>query len=309
MELRQVRYFVAVATERNFGRASQRLRIAQSGLSQQIKVLERSLGVELFDRGSRPIRLTPEGEIFLEEARLILELADRAKEKVRLARDGKGGVVRFGTTAFGHPPLIDELLWSARARLDDVDISIQLATVIHNVAALNRHELDITFAYVPFESERTARYLRMGWIELGLAIPEDHRLADVGRVARGDFLDEPFLVGPRSANPPLADHVYRSLFGKADPPNPVALNDVGGRFRLVAEGVGITPVSIPTETAQPIPGVVFRRIEEPVPTIEYGLLWFDDHGSPGLDALLEIAREVAEPDRDPAIDLLAIQAR
>ena len=308
MELRQVRYFVAVAGERNFGRAAERLRIAQSGLSQQIKVLERSLGVELFDRNSRPIGLTPEGEIFLEEARRLLEVADAAKEKVRLARDHQTATLKFGSSAFGNPPTIDEVLRTARNRLPDVDIAIQLDTVAHNVEALDRRELDIAFTYLPFGSERAPRYLRIGWVELGLALPADHPLAASESIARSAFFDEPFLTAPRSVNQPLADHVYRALFGQADPPNPVELNDVGGRFRLVAQGAGISGVMIPTETANDIPGVVFRRIEDPVPTLEYGLIWLDEHISLTLSAFLDIAREIAASQRDPAIDRLAFQS-
>lgn len=308
MELRQVRYFVAVAGERNFGRAAERLRIAQSGLSQQIKVLERSLGVQLFDRNSRPIGLTREGEIFLEEARRLLELADRAQEKVRLARDHHAATLALGGSAFGHPPAVEELLRTARARLTDVHISLELGSVAHNVAALNRYELDVASVYVPFESARTPRYLRLGWVEMGLALPADHPLAASGTLARSDFFEEPFLVGPRSVNPPLADYVYRELFGQAEPPNAVELDNVRGRFGLVAQGAGITPVSIPTETAVELSGVVFCRIEDPVPTIEYGLIWFDDHTSPMLSGFLEIAREVAESQRDPAIDRLAFQS-
>ena len=301
MELRQVRYFEAVARERSFARAAERLRIAQSGLSQQIMVLERSLGVALFDRTVRPIGLTPEGEVFLEEARRLLELADNAKEKVKLARGHQVATLRFGGSAFGNPPAVDELLREARTRLSDVELQIQLGAASHNIAALEQQELDVVHAYVPFESRGTPRYLRLASIELGLALPADHRLAGAGSIARRDIADEPILVGPRTANPPLAEHVYRALFGRPDPPNLVELNDVRGRFRFVAEGAGITPISIPTESRIPVPGVVFRRVEEPVPTIEYGLLWFDDRMSSGLSAFLELAREIAQRDVDHAV--------
>lgn len=307
MELRQLRYFVAVAEERHFGRAAERLRIAQSGLSQQIKALERSLQARLFDRDARPIELTSAGEAFLEEARLVLELADRAVERVRV-RDGVTTTkLMFGASSFGNGPIIDEVLRVARTRLPDVDVEVHLDTTAHNILALNRRELDVVFAYVPFESATTPRYLRLGSAELVLALSEDHRLAAADRVPRAEILKEPLLVGPRSVNPKFSDHVYRTLLGRIDHPHPVDISDIGAaRFRLVAEGVGISPVGFPLEPLLPIQGVVYRRVEDPAPTIEYGLLWFDDYASPALPAFLDVAREIARKVPAPADDLLPV---
>ena len=88
MRLRQLEYFVAVAEERHFGRAAERLRVAQPGVSQQIKILERSLGAKLFIRGSDGVRLTEAGGALLDHARLVLELADRTSEIPRLVTNG-----------------------------------------------------------------------------------------------------------------------------------------------------------------------------------------------------------------------------
>jgi DNA-binding transcriptional LysR family regulator len=309
VELRQLRYFVAVGEERHFGRAAERLGIAQSGLSQQIKSLERSLRVRLVDRSARPIELTPAGAAFLEEARLVLELADRAVDRVRRTAGSTTSTLRFGGSSLGNGPVVEELLRVARNRLPDVDLQVHLGTTTHNVLSLNRRMLDIVFAYRPFESPKTPEYLRLGAVELVMAIPEHHRLAQRDRIPRAEILKEPFLMGPRSVNPPLADMVHRALLGRIDHPNAVDISDIGSsRFRLVADGVGITPVAVPTETLLPIQGVVYRRVEEPAPTLEYGLLWFEDYVQPALAAFLEIAREIAAKTSDPAEDGLLLSA-
>jgi DNA-binding transcriptional LysR family regulator len=301
VELRQLRYFVAVAEERNFGRAAQRLRIAQSGLSQQIRALERTLGVRLFDRDARPVRLTQRGTALLEHARLILELADRATEQVAAPGGSRTTVLKFGGSSFGNGPVVDQVLTAARARLPDVDLQVSLDTTVHNIAALNRRSLDVIFAYAPYESPETPRYLRLGTIELLLAMPERHRLAAADRVPRDELLKESFLIGPRSINPPLFDRINRLLIGRLHHPKTLEISDVGpARFRLVADGLGVTPVAVPTEQLLPIPGIAYRRIEDPVPTIEHGLLWFDDHVSPAVSAFLDVAREVSEAQ--PRID-------
>lgn len=294
MELRQLRYFVAVAEERNFGRAAERLRIAQSGLSQQIKVLERSLRVRLIDRDARPLALTAEGEILLEQAHLIIELAERVQERVRKPETLRETILKFGGSSFGNGPVVDRVLAAARSRLHNVDLQIHLDTTLHNIQALNRRTVDVAFTYVPFESPKTPRFLRLGTMELVLAIPDRHRLSTSGSVSREELLQEPFLIGPRSINPPLFDRIHRSLIGRLVHPNAVEISDVGAaRFRLVAEGAGITPVAFPTESLLQIPGVVYRRVEDPAPLLEYGLLWFDDNASSALPAFLDIAREIA----------------
>ena len=104
-DLRQFRYFIAVAEERHFGRAAAHLHIAQSGLSQQILKLERSVGVQLLVRDRRGVEITDAGEAFLDCARLTLEMADRAVESAKAAERGKTGLLRVGTTVIGMPPM------------------------------------------------------------------------------------------------------------------------------------------------------------------------------------------------------------
>jgi DNA-binding transcriptional LysR family regulator len=300
VELRQLRYFVIVAEERNFGRAAQRLRIAQPGVSQQIKALERSLNVRLFDREARPIGLTAEGELLLVQARLIIELADRLQEGVRTPGDPGKTILKFGASSFGNGPVVDRVLTAARTRLRSVDLQVFLDTTAHHILALNRRSIDVAFAYLPLESEETPRFLRLGANDLLLALPEHHRLAAAERIPREEILKEPLLIGPRSINPPLVDHILRSLIGRTEHPNTVEISDVGAaRFRLVAEGVGITPVALPTESLLAIPGIVYRRVEDPAPTIEYGLVWFDEHPSPALPAFLDLARAIVAETETP----------
>jgi DNA-binding transcriptional LysR family regulator len=165
----------------------------------------------------------------------------------------------------------------------------------------------VAFTYLPFTSEETPRFLRTGTVDLVLALPQHHRLSAYERIPRDEILGEPFLFGPRSINPPLFDHINRSLFGRVDPPHTVEISDVGpARFRLVAKGAGISVVAVPTETLLPIPGIVYRRVEDPAPTIENGLVWFDEHASPVLTAFLDLAREVVEATPDRAHDRFAL---
>jgi DNA-binding transcriptional LysR family regulator len=294
MELRHVRSFIAVAEEGNFGRAAERLRIAQSAVSQQIKSLERSLGVTLFDRAARPIELTPAGERFLGHARAILESVDRAVDETTAAVTDRRSVLRFGMSSFGGGPVVDELVRLARERLTDVDLQVFLDTTLHNVAALNRGTLDVSITYIPFHAKRHLRFLRLGNIEYKIAVPAGHRLAAVTSIPREDLGDQPVLYMPRTINPLLADHVSWLLFGRADQPWLEVVDGLSRRLELVAEGAGITPVAFPIERLLPVPGVVYRPIAEPAPTLDYGLLWFDDRASAGLLAFLDLAREIED---------------
>lgn len=305
MELRQVRYFLAVEEERHFGRAAERLRIAQSAVSQQMKALERSVGARLFDRTTRPIELTPAGRVFLEHARRIVEGADRAVEEIRSVDPRRGAIVRFGASSFGNGPVVDELLEAARTRLGDIEVQVSFDTTAHNIEALDRRALDATMAYVPYRFEGSPRYLRLGTIEYAFAIPADHPLAAREVISRGALREQPVLFVPRSINPLLAEHVSAQLFGRPDHPW-ADLSDVGARrIELVAEGAWITPVAYPVERILPVPGVVYRRVEDPAPTLEFGLLWYDDHVSPGLEAFLRLAGEIGDRPQEPLEDRLA----
>lgn len=302
VELRQFRYFVAVAEERHFGRAAARLRIAQPGLSQQIKRLERSVGAQLLVRGPRGVELTEPGQAFLDQARLTLDFADRAVASVHLAERGKKYLLRVGAPALAVPPVAEAVLQEFGARFPDVEVEIHPAFHPQLIEELSTHALDAAIVLSPFKVVDPApRFMPLGTLELVVVVPVGHRLAGLERVPRSELLTEPFLDWPRRVNPELIDHVHALLFETGEHPRSVPISelDEARRFALVAQGRGITTkvvLGLPGE--HHAPGVVFRQFEEPVPSIEYGVAWTNAPSSPWVPAFLDVAEEIGQRERE-----------
>ena len=303
VELRQFRYFVAVAEELHFSRAAERLRIAQSGLSQQIKQLERAVGVELLIRDRRGVQLTDAGRVFLDQARLTLELADRAVTSAVMAERGKKGLLRVGTTILAMPPMAGRVLQAFGDRFPDVEVDLRPRRISELIDGISTHALDVAIVVAPFKSlDPPPRYQQLGTYELVAAVPEGHRLARLERVPRPELLTEPFIDAPRNINPEMSNHVHQILFGKLHPQRlEVAELEDARRLELVAEGkgIGLTGTS-PGVEHQAFPGVVFRPLDEDTPRISYGVAWSATQTSPFLDSFIEIAREVAASETSPS---------
>jgi DNA-binding transcriptional LysR family regulator len=265
IELRRLRYFAAVAEERHFGRAAERLRIAQSALSQQIKALERALGAELLVRDRRHVELSPAGRVFLTHAYQILELAERARDSVRLTT--KSGILKVGTFVQGNGVTVDPAIRAFAIRYPNVDVEVHPGFGHHHLDALAKRALDVAFVSVPFTARPDIRYLRIATDHLLIALPARHRLARLPSIPREEILRERFVDRPRWANPVFHDYVRRSLFGRQRHPLMVNAADAVAttQLALVAKGEGITWAFPPDGTHPDVPGVVFRPVQNPPP--------------------------------------------
>ncbi len=300
VDFRQFRYFITVAEELHFGRAAERLHIAQSGLSQQILKLERSVGVQLLSRDRRRVELTEAGRVFLDHARQAVELADRAMTSPHLAERGKNGTLRVGTTILGMPPMAGRLLQAFEDRFPDVEVELRPRLISELIDGISTFALDVAVVIAPFKSvDPPPRYQQLGTYELVAAMPEGHRLAKLERVPRSELLTETFIEGPRNINPAMTDHIHRILFGELEPPSRLEVADIEETRRLehVAEGKGIcVSATTPGVERQAVPGIVFRPLDEDTPPIGYGVAWSATQTSPFVDAFLEVAREVGDPE-------------
>jgi DNA-binding transcriptional LysR family regulator len=295
VELRQLRYFIAVAEERHFGRAAERLRIAQPGLSQQIKALERSLGVQLFIRDHRHVELTDAGRALLGDARTILEVADRAKETVQLATRGKRGLLKVGTFVMGVLPVWDAILREFRDRVPDVELALHPAFSPEKIEALHRRELDAAALVLPARPGPDIGFVCIGSVEVLAALPEGHPLAALDRIPRSELMKEPFVAQPRGMDPGLVDHIRGLMFGPGEHPQVIEASGAsqGSRMALVVQGKGIA-VAFSAETEESrIPGVAYRRIEDPAPMVEVGVAWLEANDSPVVSEFLRVVRDVA----------------
>lgn len=303
MELRQLRYFVAVAEKRNFGRAADRLRLAQSGLSQQIKALERSLAADLLVRDRSGVQLTEAGEFVLDQARLVIELADRMAETLRRDRRGRRGLLKVATGIAGLQPLAGSVLALFRQRVPGVVVEVHPGLVPQNVEALIRRAVDVAFVSQPFDVGPGLSYRPVATLELLVMVREGHPLASLERIPREAVLNEPFVTWPRSVNPLLMDHVNDVLFGGTHP-DAVEVCDVtqGSRIAQVIRGVAPAAIGLPEEAELRVPGVVYRRMEEPSPIVEYGIAWPDATVTPFVRAFIDVAGELALKHSPPASD-------
>ena len=299
MELRQLRYFLAVAEQRHFGRAADHLRIAQSGLSQQIKSLERSVGTQLFVRDRRRVELTPAGEYLVEEARALLARASRVEETLPVIDKGKGGLLKVATSSAGLHPLAGDLVDRFRERFPDVELHVVPGSGPQNLEALQRREVDVVFVSVPFDQLDGLTLLPTGTLELVIALSERHRLASNERIARQELLTEPFLTWPRTFDPPLMDHIHRSLFGDLEHPSLIEMPDLTQTTRLtrLARSDRLIGLGLPAEAELMVPGLAYRRVEHPVPVVDYGLAWLNEHDSPFAAGFIDTVREALRADQ------------
>ena len=299
MELRQLRYFLAVAEEQHFGHAAQRLHIAQSGLSQQIKSLERSLKTQLFVRDRRRVELTPAGEYLVEEARALLVRARRVEETLPLVDQGKGGLLRIATSSAGLHPLTGDLIDRFRERSPEVELHVVPGSGPQNLAALRHQFVDLAFVSFPFEPIDGLSLLPTGTLEIMIALSEPHRLASNERIPRRELLTEPFLTLPRTFNPTLMDHIHRSLFGDRKHPSLIEVPDLSEITRLarLAHSEQLIGLGLPAEADLRIPGLAHRRVEDQVPVVEYGLVWLDQYASPFATSFIESVRDALTVDQ------------
>jgi DNA-binding transcriptional LysR family regulator len=286
VELRHLRYFTAVAETCHFGRAAERLHLAQPALSHAIRQLETELGVPLFTRTTRQVRLTPAGEFFLIEAHRALSTVDDGIRGVRRIAEGQVGLVRIaftGTLAFSHLPRI------ARAVKRDLPgIALEVHADLLTPAqceGLRTGALDIGVLRPPV----TGDGLDLHAVEvesLILAVPADHRLSVEPVVSMTDLRAESFIAyaGKDSV---VNEAVVRSC--RAAGFSPYREHEAAGTavlLALVAGGLGIALLPA-SARALPLTGVVFRDLADAA-TVDIAIAWRRDTESTHIRAVLDV---------------------
>jgi DNA-binding transcriptional LysR family regulator len=238
-ELRQLRYFVAVAEHTSLAGAARSLHIAQQSLSQQLAVLERAVGVRLVDRGPRGARLTELGEAFVPEARAVLARADAALEALRRAARGESGrldLVFLATTANYMLPAV---VRAVRERYPEIELSTSDASIAELVEGLRSGRWDAAFTRPPrVDDLATATLLTE---QVCAVLPADHPLAGEDELRLADLGTEPWVLTPRESWPPWHAEYDRDFAAAGFVPNVVArAASVPNLLGLVAAGVGVT---------------------------------------------------------------------
>lgn len=293
MELRHLRYFVTVAEELHFGRAAERLAIAQPPLSQQIKALEEEIGVPLLSRTKRKVELTAAGKAFLAEARKILVHTDQAKRAALRASRGEVGQLEVGFVSSAVYGKVPSIFHQMRTRYPDIALVLQDLTSEEQVAAMKAHRLDVGLVRPPVPDAESL-VMQIVWREpLVVALPNTHRLARLSRIPLEELAEEHFLMVPRHFGPGFYDLVIRSCAQAGFSPKVVQEARTAQTIvSLIAGGMGVSLVAASLQNFRRT-GVVYRSINPPVPTTDLAVMWRPDDDSPALQSFLEVIWQVA----------------
>jgi DNA-binding transcriptional LysR family regulator len=292
VELRHLRYFIAVAEELHFGRAADRLHISQPPLSHQIQDLEREMGVELFRRNRRSVTLTEAGRLFLDETRHVLRDAERAVEIARKAAHGEVGRLSIGSGPAPESWILKKVLSVFLARHPEVRIDFHSLYTQEQVDALGRRQIQVGFPLLPI-ARRGLVVESIGTEPLVVALPASHRLAGQSRIPLTELRKEPFVSVSRDVGPSFHDLVFKACNQAGFTPSiAYETGQVLTVLALVAAGLGVSLQPAAVESSSP-DGVVFRRLLPAAPMVEIGMAYRRDDSSPTLSAFLGVVREVA----------------
>ncbi|MFT8319705.1 MAG: LysR substrate-binding domain-containing protein [Bacillus sp. (in: firmicutes)] len=285
MELRHIRYFVVLAEELHFGRAAERLHIAQPPLSRQIRELEEEIGAQLFFRTKRYVELTIAGKVFKKKADQILNQVEQACISTRISSNEKeeGIVIGFTGTIQSLIPIIKKY-----RETNTLPIVFQQMSTADQMKALKEKRIDIGFVSAPVKSKNimVRPLLRDRFIA---ALPENHPLALNKSICLNDFADETFIMTPRSAGSLYYDtFIELFLHAEFNPKITIQAHDLQTVLSFVSAGMGVamTPSSV-----NPISGVVQREVEGIAHAIEVSVAWRQDNNSKLIHDFLDFLFE------------------
>ncbi|MDF3811925.1 MULTISPECIES: LysR family transcriptional regulator [Rhodopseudomonas] len=287
LDLRHLKYAMVAAEQGSFRRAAEFLNLSQATVSRRIQLLERRLGVSLFERSRTGSRLTQAGEIFIRDAEVGAAHFRQAVTNLGLARQGQTGKIRIGLMASLARGFLGELFSTFRASFPNIDVTFEEASSQSNAAGVLNGRLDA--AFISGRPELPGCHTRMLWQErIFLAMPVSHQLAGVKNVRLNLVRDETFLVGADGPGPEIEDYLVRQLSVLGFRPKIVA-QKVGREnlLNMVAGGYGLTLTTYST-LGVAYPGLSFVPVGEPEENVISSVVWPANSKNPALIKLLDI---------------------
>lgn len=296
MDLRHLRYFLAVAEELHFGRAAARMHIAQPPLSQQIQRLERELGLQLFERDRRHVRLTRAGELLQIEARRTVAQADRLLQVADDVRTGGAGRLRIGFVGSSLYGQLPSLLRAIRQQAPHVTVSAVELETGPQLAALTTDVLDLGVVRPPAVLPSLAVQV-IDEEELVVALPEDHHLPRGRPVALSDLAGAPFVLFSPQHGEGFWEVIVQACGSAGFAPHVVyEAEHVHTMVGLVASGMGVSLVPEAVRRLS-LEGVRYERLLNPAPRLPLALAWDPHRSFPALERVLDIVIEQSRRNR------------
>jgi DNA-binding transcriptional LysR family regulator len=292
METRHLRYFIAVAEERHFGRAALRLHMAQPPLSQQIRQLEEQLGTQLFERTTRKVELTPAGQLLLERGRRILQDLEELESDIAEVGAGAAGVVRIGLSGSATYRLLPDLVQRVRAEMPRLKLTVRGEMLTPQMAEdLEEGRLDVAVLRPPVHSPGIA-LAALEQDRLVAALPAGSPWAQRDELALAELADEPFVGYPSES---VVTRTFREACRREGftPRVVQEAAETSTLLSLVAAGMGIAlvPMDSPAFAFQ---GIVFRRVRD-APSVDLAVAWRAGEDSPLVARFLGLFDTVPAP--------------
>jgi DNA-binding transcriptional LysR family regulator len=300
MELRHLRYFVAVGEEQHYGRAAGRLRVAQPALSRQIQDLEEEVGFKLFERLPRGVKLSAAGQLFLGDARRILQEVNEATARVARVARGQSGTLRVGfTESASWRGVVPESFRRFREMQPDAELQLQSSPSLVQLEAVRSSRLDAGFVFNMPKADLELDGLPVAMQRIELAAPRGHPLTKLKQVRLRDLTGASFVWFPRREAPALYDRLMHECFrgGLRSPRIVQEGQDEATILSLVATGLGVGWVLGTARWRRPKSVVILSVVDLVVPQ-PLSLAWRKDNHSPLLASFVaDVQRLSSRPLR------------
>ena len=288
MELRHLRYFVAVGEEQHYGRAAQRLHVAQPALSRQIQDLEEEVGFQLFERLPRGVKLSAGGKLFLEEARRILQQVNEAAARAARVARGQSGTLRIGFTENSSwHGVVPDSLRRFRERQPDAELQLHPAGSVDQIEEIRSGRVDAGFVFNLPTNDEELDQLPVAMQHVELAAPKGHRLSKVKNLRLQDLVDTPFVWFPRREAPAFYDRLMHECY-RGGLKSPRIVQEAANEatiLSLVSHGMGVGWVNETARWRCPKQVVILSVTDLDMP-LPMALAWRKDNASPLLASFI-----------------------